>query len=117
MPNPAPVNLDDIERLGATRFGQPVVKLCLVLKDGRKVIMETPAPVASGELTDTERAILNVLKANPKPMKRATVAKALGRFDVTGSFGAAFRQLDGKGLVYRHGAEYTDDPTKFAADA
>jgi len=110
-----PLDLSGIERTGAVRFGHPVARVVVVFRDGRRASLDLPEPVsiASG-LSFTQQEIMRVVRDSPTALPRKAVAKALGRETTKGSFGAAVRDLlESWKLLYQHGDEITDDPSKF----
>jgi hypothetical protein len=121
MPDPTaqpdPLPLDDIERTGAVRFGRPVVRLVMVLEDGREIAADLPTagPAELTGLTPTQRRIVQVLRVSPMPLTRKAVANRLGRSDATGKTGTDIRELVHLGYIFEAGGELTDDITKLPA--
>lgn len=73
-------------------------------------------PTTSGDestLTPLQTRIVDVLAASPKPMKRISVAHALGRKQAAGSFGQAVSALRDSGVIFERDQKITDDESKF----
>jgi len=107
-----PVPLDDAVRVGATLFGQAVVRLTLVTDDGRKMLFELPRP-SGPALSATQTKVLSMLKAAAEPVARKKLASSLGYSDYRGRFAAEVRDLVKRGCAFVGGAGVTDDPRKF----
>lgn len=62
-----PLSLDDLERLGATRFGRGVRRVVLIHDDGRKVSIDLPTAFAEPKTEDQlrESKIIEFINAFP----------------------------------------------------
>lgn len=113
----APLSLDGLESTGATRFGCAVARIVLVFHDGRKVSMDLP-PIEADEpeeiaMTPTQQRIVQVLRSSPKPMKRLSVAKAIGRDGIGGKFSNYVNDLVSRGVIQEYAGELVDVAEKF----
>lgn len=115
----APLPLDRIEELGATRFGRVVARVVLVYADGRRVSCDLPDPTRAADtddgsdLTPTQQRVMRVVKDSPTPLTRKAVAKSLGQSKATGRVGNAIRELLDDGRLFESGGVVTDDMSKF----
>lgn len=114
---PTPLSLDEIEKTGATRFGRAVSRIVIVMRDGGKVSLsfadpedDEPEEIA---MTPTQQRIVQVLRSSPKPMKRLSVAKAIGRDGIGGKFSNYVNDLVSRGVIQEYAGELADVAEKF----
>ena len=107
-------------RAGGVWCGEVVVGLRVTvelesgetLRTGHRRRMPTTTDTES-TLTPLEQRIVDVLAASPKPMKRISIAHALGRKQAAGSFGQAVSGLRDSGVIFERDQKITDDESKF----
>lgn len=107
-----PVSLDNIETIGATRFGLSVTKMVVYYDDGRRASFDLPR---IGELTPQQEKIVETLAESPSPMNRKNIALKVNKGNVTGRFGKSVSFLLSAGKIFERDGDLTDDARKFAA--
>ena len=116
-PDHSPIELDDIERRGAKRFGASIARVLLIHADGRRVSVDLPQPddrARQGpDLSTTQRKILDIADKSPRPLTRKVFAMKCGRADAKGKFGREIRELVDLGLLIERGGELADTLEKF----
>lgn len=99
----SPVNLDDVESVGAVKAGRRPARMILVWEDGSRSSYALPlpaAPLKDWTKTKAGRAILTVLAGEARPLKGESIAK-LGDMTYTGSFRQALKGLEDSGEIDR----------------
>ena len=71
---------------------------------------EEPEEIA---MTPTQQRIVQVLRNSEKPMKRASVAKAIGRDGIGGKFSSYVNDLVSRGIIHEYAGELADLTEKF----
>lgn len=101
-PAGGPVCLDDIERVGAERFGCQLAKVILVHTDGRRVAIDLPT-AGQTDLSDLAERMLEKLKAVGDWVNGAALALLLdpdGDLEhQSGGFKRAAQELKKAGLI------------------
>lgn len=110
-----PLNLDDLERVGATRFGRAVVRVRVETDDGREIRIEVPVAADDATLSAPQQRVMKALADSPEPLTRKQLAGILKRSRTDGRFGEDIRWLKSRGKIFEDDGELTDDVKKFDA--
>lgn len=106
-------------RSGGVWGGEVVVSLRVTVElesgETRRTVHRRRMPTQSTDmpLTAQQQRIVNTLAASPKPMKRLTLAHAMGLKIMGGTHGQSVSRLRDMGVIFVRDGLVTDDETKF----
>lgn len=109
---PRPIELDTLERNGASRFGRAIAKVILITEDNRRISIDLPREVATNA---RQERIIDFIASSPAPLTRKQVAMKLNKGNITGRFGQDISFLISSGRLVERDGELADSVEKFSA--